>query len=174
MLPLLHQRLLPHLRPHLQLNPPHRRLLPHLPHPVLEETRDPQPATANMVGLFSFQKEENPTITVKNVIDGDINDSSTHYKVHKEAATAAGITFGVIVVLTIFGCFWYYFQKARKDSAFVCIQRAARKQMAVSIPMTPYPAPMAPPPPPPSAPPMYSAPPTSVFGQSGPFPVCPQ
>ena len=161
MLPLLCQRLLPRLRPLLQLNPLHRRLLPHLPRPVLEETRDAQPATSNkMGGLISFQKEENPTTTVENVIDGDINDSSTHYKVHKEAATAAGITFGVIAVITIFGCFYYYFQKARKDSASVRIQRAARKQMAVTIPMTPYPTPMGPPPPPPSAPSMYHAPPT--------------
>ena len=171
MIPLLHRRLLPRL-PQLRLL--HRRLLPHLPRPVLEETGDAQPATSNrMGGLFSSHKEENPTITVENVIDGDINDSSTHYKVHKEAATAAGITFGVIAVISILGCFYYYFQKARKDSAFVRIQRAARKQMAVTIPMTPFPTPMGPPPPPPSAPPMY-APPTSVFAQSGPYPVCPE
>ena len=51
-----------------------------------------------------FQKEEDPVITVKNVVGGDINDSSTHYQVHKEAATAAGITIGVIAVLSIMGC----------------------------------------------------------------------
>ena len=77
MLPLLHQRLLHRLRPHLQLNPLHPRHLPHLQSPVLEETPDAQPATANMGGLFSFHKEEDPTITAKNVIGGDINDSST-------------------------------------------------------------------------------------------------
>ena len=122
-----------------------------------------------MGGLFSFQKEEDPIITVKNVVGGDINDSSTHYKVHKEAATAAGITIGVIAVLAIMGCFWYYFQKARKDSAFTSIQRAARKQMAVSIPMTSNPVPFVPEPTPPpaSAPLMYSAPPTLVYAQSG-------
>ena len=135
-----------------------------------------QSASANMGGLFSFQKEEDPVITVKNVVGGDINDSSTHYQEHKEAATAAGITIGVIAVLSIMGCFWYYFQKARMDSAFTPIQMAAKKEMAVSIPMTPYPASFVsqPPPPPASAPPMYSALPTSVFVQSGPFPVCHQ
>ena len=65
-----------------------------------------------MGGLFLFHEEEDPVITVENIVGGDINDSSTHYKVHKEAATAAGITFGEITVLTILGCFWYYFQKA--------------------------------------------------------------
>ena len=85
-----------------------------------------EPAISNrMGGLFSFQKEENPTITVESVIDGDINDSSTHYQVHKKAATAAWITFCVIAII---GCFWYYLQKARKDSAFTGTQRAARKK----------------------------------------------
>ena len=74
-----------------------------------------------MGNLFSFQKEDHPVITNKNVIGGDI-------KVHKEAASAAGITIGVIVVLSIMGCFWYYFQKARTDLAVTRIQRAARKQ----------------------------------------------
>ena len=171
MLPLLHQHLLPRLRTHHQLNPLHRRLLLHLQSPVLEEKPDTQPATANMGSLFSSH-----VITVKNVDSGDINDLSKHYKVQKEAATAAKITFGVIAVLANMGCFWYYVQKARKDLAFTRIQRAARKQMAVSIPMTPYPAPFVPQPPPPpaSAPTMYSAPPILVFAQLGPFPVCPQ
>ena len=44
-----------------------------------------------MGGLFSFQKEEDPVITIENVVGGDINDSSTHYQVHKEAATTIGV-----------------------------------------------------------------------------------
>ena len=77
-LALLHQRLLPRLCLHQQLNPLHRRLLPHLQSPVPEEITDAQPASSNMGGLFSFYKEEDPVNTVENVVGGDINDSSMH------------------------------------------------------------------------------------------------
>ena len=88
---------IPHLHLQQQLNFLHRRLLPHLQSPIPKGIPDAQPASTNMAGLFSFQKEEDHFITVENVVGGDINDSSTHYQVLKEAATVAGITIGVIL-----------------------------------------------------------------------------
>ena len=75
-----------------------------------------------------------------------------------------------------YGLFLVLFLKCQKGFGLHWHPEGRQKTNGGIYPYDALPAPFVPQPPipPASAPPMYSAQPTLVFAQSGPFPVCPQ